>query len=392
MRSARRRSIAIAIAIAFWAVVAVAVTAVGIARAGADASVRPRPACAADEFALWTQKQLRGANVFLGRNPGGSRSGFGDGDLAQADFDALAAAGANYVQLSHAGLFAERPPYAPDPAAQASLDRAVAMAGRAGLYAGIAFRSGPGRNEADVSNRDGEVYEDLWSSRSAQDAWVAMVAHAAERYRDDPTVVAISPIVEPNAYARRGYPEPTEFAARFAGTLDDVTGLLARATAAVRRVDASTPILLEPDGFAGVPWLSRLAPTGDRRTVYTVHDYTPFDYTHQEPWGARYPGVSRESGRDEFVDRDVLARRLAPVGEFAERHAVPVAVTEFGVRRTAPNAAGYLADRISVQRGLGAWAVWVWQPAGFDDPFSVSDPGPVLDVLRAAWAGACARP
>src|SRR5689334_19383626 len=111
--------------------------------------------CPSDKFELWSTGVLRGANVFQGRNPGGASNGIGDGDFAQSDFDDLAAAGANYVQISHAGLFAETPPYALDPVAEANLDRVVNMASQAGLYAVIAFRSGPGRNENAISNREG---------------------------------------------------------------------------------------------------------------------------------------------------------------------------------------------------------------------------------------------
>jgi hypothetical protein len=68
-----------------------------------------------------------------------------------------------------------------------------------------------------------------------------------------------------------------------------------------------------------------------------------------------------------------------------------VALTEFGVHRNAPNAATYLADRIAIQDLLGSWAVWVWQPAGFIDPFNVHEPSDVLDVLKAAWAPNCRR-
>ena len=117
----------------------------------------PAADCPSDRFALWNIGVLRGANVFQGRNPGGASNGIGDGDFAQSDFDQLAAAGANYVQISHAGIFAETPPYALDGDAQANLDRVVGMASAAGLYAVIAFRSGPGRNENAISNRDGTL-------------------------------------------------------------------------------------------------------------------------------------------------------------------------------------------------------------------------------------------
>src|SRR5581483_11395913 len=176
--------------------------------------------CPADRFDLWNVGVLRGSNVFQGRNPGGASNGIGDGDFAQSDFDDLAAAGANYVQISHAGLFAETPPYALDPVAEANLDRVVGMDAQAGLYAVIAFRSGPGRNENAISNRDGTLRETIWTDQCAHDAWVAMLKHAADRYGANPTVVGISVMVEPNAYARHNFIDPPEFYQSYANTLE----------------------------------------------------------------------------------------------------------------------------------------------------------------------------
>ena len=347
--------------------------------------------CPTDAYTLWSDGIARGANIFQGRNPGGATNGFGDGDFTQTDFDELAAAGANYVQISHAGLFAETPPYALDPDAEANLDRVVGMARGAGMYAVIAFRSGPGRNENAISNRDGTVRETIWSNQGAHEAWVAMLRHAAERYGPDPTVIGFSVMVEPNAYARFGFPDPQFFYLDHSGTLEDVNRLHADAVAAIREVDPETPVLLEPDGFGNVVWLSYITPLADAHIVYTAHDYTPFDYSHQQQAGGNYPGTYDVDGQMVPVTQAFLATYLHRLQDYVDAHGVPVALTEFGVHRTAPNAAAYLADRIAIQDLLGSWAVWVWQPAGFIDPFSVHDPSAVHDVLTTAWARNCRR-
>ncbi|MCW5891174.1 MAG: cellulase family glycosylhydrolase [bacterium] len=355
------------------------------------ASVAAAADCPADAYALWSAGILRGANVFQGRNPGGATNGIGDGDFAQSDFDDLAAAGANYVQLSHAGLFAEAPPYALDAAAQANLDRVVAMAGAANLYAVIAFRSGPGRNENAISNREAGVKESIWTDPAAQAAWVDMLRHTAERYGANPTVIGYSIMVEPNAYARRGYVDPPQFYAQYGNTLEDVNGLYTAAIAAIRQVDPETPILLEPEGYGNVTWLPYVRPQADAHVVYTAHDYTPFDYTHQQVGGATYPGTYDVDGAATLVGAAFLGTYLQTLQTYVDTHGVPVALTEFGVHRNAPNAAQYLADRIAVQDLLGSWAVWVWQPAGFIDPFNMHEPSPVLEVLKTAWSANCRR-
>jgi hypothetical protein len=347
--------------------------------------------CPADAFELWNTGVLRGANVFQGRNPGGASTGFGDGDFTQADFDDLAAAGANYVQISHAGTFAETPPYALDPAAEANLDRVIGMAAAANLYAVIAFRSGPGRNENAISNRDGTLLETIWTDTAARDAWVAMLKHTAERYGSNPTVVGYSIMVEPNSYARHGFIDPPEFYLLYGGTIEDVNGLYALATAAIREVDAETPVLLEPEGFGNITWLPFLQDVAGGRIVYTAHDYTPFDYTHEQAQNGDYPGTYDVNGTQQLVDKPFLTTYLGALQTFADTRGVPVAVTEFGVHFTAQNAATYLTDRIAIQDTLGSWAVWVWQPSDFIDPFNMHDPSAVHDVLTTAWSTNCRR-
>jgi aryl-phospho-beta-D-glucosidase BglC (GH1 family) len=317
---------------------------------------------------------------------------FGDGPFTQADFDDLARAGANYVQISHAGLFRETPPYDLDLAAQANLDSVIQMAAQAGLYAVIAYRTGPGRNETAIL-RDGPILESIWSSDVEQAAWAAMLRYTAQRYRDNPTIVGYDPMVEPNDYVRRNLLNPQAFYAQYAGTLDDFNTLALRVTKAVREVDQTTPILLEPDGFGGVPFLSYLKVTGDPRTVYTVHDYTPFDYTHELRPTASYPGTHDVDGSgDVYVDRAYLVTYLRAVTTYGQQRGVPVAITEWGGHRTATNIGTYIRDRVALQDPIGNWAVWTWQPAGFQDPFSVHDPSPTNTALREAWASNCVRP
>jgi aryl-phospho-beta-D-glucosidase BglC (GH1 family) len=324
------------------------------------------------------------------KTPGPTR--FGDERFTQADLDDLAKAGANYVQISHAGLFRETPPYDLDLGAQANLDSVIQMSAKAGLYAVIAYRTGPGRNETAIL-RDGPVLESIWTSEVEQAAWTAMMRYTAQRYRNDPIVVGYDPMVEPNDYVRRGSPDPHTFYAQYGGTLEDFNGLALRITKAVREVDQTTPILLEPDGFGGVPFLPYLKVTGDPRTVYTVHDYTPFDYTHELRPTAQYPGTHDVDGfGDVFVDRTYLGTYLKAVRTYGQQNGVPVAITEWGGHRTAANIATYMRDRIDLQDSIGNWAVWTWQPAGFMDPFSVHDPSPTNTVLRASWASNCVRP
>jgi len=85
---------------------------------------------------------------------------------------------------------------------------------------------------------------------------------------------------------------------------------------------------------------------------------------------------------------DLLSRRSG-LDAASAAHSVAVAVTEFGAHRTASSASTYLQDRIELQNGIGNWAAWVWQPARFNDPFSLHDASSAHDVLATAWTSNC---
>ena len=127
--------------------------------------------------------RLRGANIyqrrvypeldgseFMGTDPVGP-------PFVQADFDRLAALGANFVNISHPGLFTEDPPWVLDEDIQDNLDALLRMIAGADLFAVIAFRTGPGRSEFtfhidDVGTWFDESYNHaLWAWEPIWPAW-----------------------------------------------------------------------------------------------------------------------------------------------------------------------------------------------------------------------------
>jgi len=142
------------------------------------------PSPSSDKWSLWTNgTQLRGANTWQRivvpelDGPDFLGSGYIGPPYTQADFDALASLGANYVNLSTPGLFTERPPYVLDEKVQSNLDRMIEMAANASLFAVITFRTGPGRSDF-TFYRDGAgvwfdpdlLIEWVWTDQEAQDA------------------------------------------------------------------------------------------------------------------------------------------------------------------------------------------------------------------------------
>jgi len=346
-----------------------------------------------DKWSLWTEGPLlRGANIyqrriypeldgadFMGPGPVGP-------PYTQADLTALAALGANYVNVSHPGLFSETAPYTLDQDSQDNLDNLLEMIAQADMFAVITFRTGPGRSEfwafwgedtgADPGNGwfDPSYYNNrVWGDRAAQDAWADMWRYTAQRYKDNPIVVGYDLMCEPNSNEVGSFPvgdpldvwEPADFYSQYGGALYDWNQLAPRITAAIREVDADTPILIGGMGYSAVAWLPYLQPTGDPRTVYTIHQYAPFVYTHQEPpLTNTYPGEfdTDWDGEDDNVNRAWLDDLLSTIDTFATTHNAPVAVNESGLMRWEPGAHTFMDDQMDLleQRGINH-ALWLWE-------------------------------
>jgi hypothetical protein len=384
-----------------------------------------------NKFALWVDgPHLRGANVYQRRiypeldGPDFAGPGPVGPPYTQEDFDRLSAMGANYVNLSHPGLFTEEPPYVLDPAIVTHLDELLAKIARADMFAVISFRTGPGRSEftffhgEDDDWFDASYYNDaVWEEAEAQEAWAEMWRYTAERYTDNPIVVGYDLMVEPNANeVGPDLWDPDEFYADYGESLYNWNRLYPRITAAVREADLRTPILIGGLGYSSLEWLPYLEPTGDRRTVYVFHQYAPFAYTHQEPnlwrnFQTGYPGeMDLDWDREEEpFDRAWLEGLLSTAEGFSEEHGVPVAVNEFGLMRWVPDAAAFMADEMALFEDLGFnYALWQWEtswpPYAADiDAFNFrhgSDPGhhsdveesALMDVLVYYWSRNSVRP
>jgi hypothetical protein len=347
----------------------------------------------ADKWSLWVgSTQLRGANIyqrrvypeldgpdFMGPGPVGP-------PYTQQDLDDLAALGANYVNVSHPGLFTETAPYVLDVDIQDNLDNLLNMIAQADMYAVITFRTGPGRSEfwafwgEDTVSNPGDGWFDpgyynnrVWADQAAQDAWAEMWRYTAQRYKDNLVVVGYDLMCEPNSNEVGSFPvgdpldiwDPEEFYNDHGGTLYDWNQFYPDITAAIREVDSSTPILIGGMGYSGVEWLPYLEPVSDARTVYTVHQYEPHVYTHQEPPLTKtYPGEfdADWDGVDDQVNRAWLDNLFSTIDTFTETHTVPVAVNEFGLMRWEPGAHTFMDDQMDLlkQRGINH-ALWLWE-------------------------------
>ncbi len=335
-----------------------------------------------DKFSLWTSgTQLRGANIYQRRvYPELDGVEFiGSGAVGppyiQADFDALADAGANYVNISAPGLFTIKPPYILDEAVQENLDTLLEMAKKADLFVVISARTGPGRSEFSIL-RDGvgewfdEQYlvESIWEDEAAQEAWAEMWRHTAERYRDNPVVVGYDLMVEPNANEIVEIWEPDIFYERYGGTSYDWNFWFPTIVGTIRTVDRKTPILVGGMGYSSLGWLPSTRIVDDERMVYTFHQYEPFVYTHQDQGEVvnSYPGYfdANWDYEPEEVNREWLDDYFSIMDDFSAEYGMPIAANECGVIRWESGAANFMRDQLGLfeQRGIN-YALWMWYPA-----------------------------
>jgi len=409
---------------------------------GAAVSRSPATAATVDKWALWSgHTHLRGANIyqrrvypdldgpdFMGPGPVGP-------PYTQEDFNRLAAMGANYVNISHPGLFTEDPPYSLDAGIQANLDTLPTMIAQADMFAVITFRTGPGRSEfwafwgEDTDSDPDEGWFDpsyynnrVWGDQTAQDAWVEMWRYTAQRYHDDPIIVGYDLMCEPNSNEVGSYPlgdpldvwDPEEFYLQYGGTLYDWNQLYPPITTAIRQVDGNTPILIGGMAYSTMEWLPYLEPTADSRTIYTVHQYAPHNYTHQwwDSLDCTYPGfcdLDWDGEYDDWLDRAWLDDLLSTVDGFQAAHGVPVAANEFGLMRWEPGAHTFMDDEMDLfeQRSMN-YALWLWEtlwpPIQEEiDAFNFRhgpDPGnhtdvessDLIDVILSYWGRNTIRP
>lgn len=355
----------------------------------------------AAKWALWTNgTRLRGADLHpCWVNDQGECTKY----ITRQDVQDLRDLGANLINASYQGVYTQQPPYQVNQAALQDLDNLIAWAEDVGIYVVIHFRTGPGRNEAAIHAERGAL-SDVWTDQAAHDGWVAMWRYTAERYHESPVVVGYNLMVEPhpNTLIDPDFElEPSDAQVQLEGTLLDWNLLAADITTVIREVDSETPLIVSSLNWGSSEWFSVLKPTGDSRTVYSLHAYDPDVYTHQEEGehNFSYPDEVKDYGETINFNRDWLDENYRPAREFATQHGVPIYVGEFGIMRWVPNGAAFLEDQIGLFEKYGwNYAYYTWRADTDDwDGFNLEngpDPqnhtldsdNPLLAVFRARWA------
>ena len=326
------------------------------------------PLRAADLDAFWEQPR-KGANSFNGAPPD------------EAYYHALADTGATWVRLA----FSKWPSARRDfllgdadkytglvPEDLATLRRSLDAAHAAGLKVVVTPLSLPG---ARWSQQNGDRFDDrLWSQPEYADQAVHFWSDLAAALADHPAVAAYNLLNEPVPEKNGGVAEDASVGERQAwqlanaGTSRDLHAFYSRMIAAIREVDALTPVMVDGGWYANprslAAWPTRLA---DDRVLYAFHMYEPYAATSapnmKRAQPLRYPGVQTGEGKARQTwDRDAVAAHVGTAFDWAKGQGLPptrVVAGEFGCMRLWADCATYLGDVMDALDARGGhWAFY----------------------------------
>ncbi|EKT4466866.1 cellulase family glycosylhydrolase [Pseudomonas putida] len=306
----------------------------------------------------------------------------------QAYFEALKGYGATWVRLSYDKWKAERRDFlmgdadaykglvAADLARlKATLDNAHA----AGLKVVIAPLSLPGMRWA--QNNQGTFDDRLWQDK-------AYWAQAADFWRDlalalkgHPAVAAYNLINEPAPEMRGGLAEHAEpgrmrqWYAQAQGSARDLPAFYRQVVAAIREVDAVTPVMLDAGWYAAADAFGYwLAPLQDARVLYSVHMYEPYQATSAPNMARKqpipYPGPAPVGGKREHWGAERVAEYLQQPLAWVDAMKIPrsrLVVGEFGCMRQLAGCKQYLEDVLTVlDQNKLHWAFYSFREDNWD--------------------------
>lgn len=306
-----------------------------------------------EKWDLWSQGTcLRGANIY-------QQEEFGDPwypKISDRDFQSLRQAGANYVNLSIPGTFDVKTEVL-NQSFENKLDSLVQAAKRNQLYTVISIRTGPGRGEGDITE-EGHMDKGLYTKKSSQDAYIEMWKRITQRYKDDQSVVGFDLIVEPHDVSVSKW---KVFSQRL---VDEI-----------RSIDAHTPLLVQFPDWSDIGSLQNWTPLEGEKIVYPVHQYDPWEYTHESQ--------ELENAQAE------LKEIFGVLEQWMEKMGAKTVINEFGLKHKQKNAAEFIDSELKLIESLGInHAIWIWEveDSEYDyREFDIRKNKDLLNVVKANW-------
>jgi endoglucanase len=245
---------------------------------------------------------------------------------------------------------------------------------RHGVKIVLTMFSLPGhRAKKDVNDpSDGRI----WRQGRFQEQAFAFWRDLASQLKDHPAIVAYNPLNEPHPDREYGFDDPdhpgfSKWLAGIRGTIPDLDRFNRRMVAAIRQVDADTPIILDGWFYSDPRAFAYNLPVADSRTLYALHNLGPWSFTTFRINNGRFAYPERmPAGRDQTAAWTIenLGSIVKPVEAFAARHRIPahrIIASEFLCDRRIAGAAAYLADELRIYNERGwHWAFYAFRGDG----------------------------
>jgi hypothetical protein len=261
-----------------------------------------------------------------------------------------------------------------DQADLATLKAALAAAGRQHVKIVLAMLSLPGDRWRQLNGGKDDLR--LWQDRKYWDQAAAFWRDLAAALKDEPALVGYNIVNEPHPEKIGGFDEDgaRDFAGWYRGvenTPADLNAFNAKVVAAIRSVDADTPIMLDAGLYAAVDAFAYLKPVEDAKTLYAFHMYEPYAFTAPKNKGMyQYPGSVPFAGKDGAWDAGRIDSYLVNVAAWQQAHHVPdnrIVGSEFGCYRQNAGCAQYMGDVIAGIDGRHwHWAFYAFREDGWD--------------------------
>lgn len=256
----------------------------------------------------------------------------------------------------------------------ASLKAALAAADRHHIKIVLTMLSLPGDRWRQLNGGKDDLR--LWRDPQYWDQAAAFWRDLAAALKDEPAIVGYNVLNEPHPERIGGFEGQgtRDFVRWYRGvgnSAADLNAFYAKVVAAIRSVDADTPIMLDAGLYAAPDAFVYLKPVEDAKTLYAFHMYEPYAFTEPKNSGRyRYPGKVPFVSHMQLWDAQRVAWYLDNVAAWQRRHDIPsnrIVGSEFGCYRENIGCAAYLRDVIAAINALRwHWAFYAFREDGWD--------------------------
>lgn len=258
------------------------------------------------------------------------------------------------------------------------LKKVLAAADKNGVKVVLTMLNLPGDRWKQLNNNRDDSR--LWRDERYQQQAIQFWQDLAKELKGNPAIVGYNIINEPHPEVAFGYKDFTtqnyqKFSEKVSGTPADLTRFYQKMVDAVRKVDPTTPIILDIGMYADPRSFSYFKPVRGENILYAFHMYEPYDYTNKKLNDGKYiyPGkmVMGANHKIVYMDKGKLqSTYFQSVIDWQKQYHIPASrifAEEFGGNRSTKGLDNYFHDLISVFNEHGwHWAFYSFREDAWD--------------------------